>query len=49
MTKTKAPSRVTEDILEMADDMRRIGVMDDETHYKITVRHLGRGIDAPNE
>jgi putative transcriptional regulator len=49
MTKTKAPSRVTEDILEMADDMRRIGVMDDETHYQITVRHLGRGIDAPNE
>ena len=41
MTK-KSPSRVTAEILEMADDMRRIGVMDEETHYQITVRHLGR-------
>jgi len=38
----RAPSRVTAEILEMADDMHRIGVMDAETHYQITVRHLGR-------
>jgi putative transcriptional regulator len=41
MTK-KAPSRITAEILQMADDMRRTGVMDDETHHQITVRHLGR-------
>lgn len=39
---TKAPSRVTAEILEMADDIHRIGVMDDKTHHQITVRHLGR-------
>jgi putative transcriptional regulator len=33
---------VTAEILEMADDMHRIGVMDDKTHHQITVRHLGR-------
>jgi putative transcriptional regulator len=38
----KATSRVTAEILEMADDMHRIGVMDDKTHHQITVRHLGR-------
>ena len=42
MTRTKAPSRVTADSLDMADDMHRIGVMDDHTHHQITVRHLGR-------
>jgi putative transcriptional regulator len=41
MTK-KRPSRVTAEILDMADDMRRIGVMDEVTHHQITVRHLGR-------
>ena len=39
---TKAVSRVTAEILEMADDMHRIGVMDDKTHHQIAVRHLGR-------
>jgi putative transcriptional regulator len=29
-------------LLETADDMRRAGVMDAETHEKITVRHLGK-------
>ncbi len=38
----KARSRITAEILEMADDMHRIGVMDDKTHHQITVRHLGR-------
>jgi putative transcriptional regulator len=41
MTK-KMTSRVTEEILEMADEMRRMGVMDDKTHHQITVRDLGR-------
>jgi putative transcriptional regulator len=40
--KTKASSRVTAELLEMADDMHRIGVMDDKTYHQITVRHLGR-------
>ncbi len=45
MTKTttpKAAGRVTREILEMADDMHRIGIMDEKTHRQITVRHLGR-------
>jgi putative transcriptional regulator len=31
---------MTQEILEMADDMHRIGLMDDDTHSKITARHL---------
>ena len=42
MTTKRAPSRVTEEILEMADDMRRLGIMDHDTHQQITIRHLGR-------
>jgi putative transcriptional regulator len=45
-TKTKAPSRVTLEILEMADDMHRIGIMDGKTHRQITVRHLGRELPS---
>jgi len=45
-TKTKVPSRVTLEILEMADDMHRVGIMDGKTHHKITVRHLGRELPA---
>ena len=41
MTK-KAPGRVTAELLELADDMHRIGVMDAKTNQKITIRHLGR-------
>lgn len=41
MTRKKTPSRLTEALLEMADDMRRVGVMNDSTYHKITVRHLG--------
>lgn len=41
MTKKKTPSRLTEALLEMADDMHRVGIMDDATYQKITVRHLG--------
>ena len=40
MKRTK-PSRLTTALLETADDMRRVGVMDAATHEKITMRHLG--------
>lgn len=41
MAKTKLSS-LAEAILETADGMRRVGIMDAETHDKITMRHLGR-------
>jgi putative transcriptional regulator len=41
MTKTKKPSRLTKALLETADDMRRVGVLSEEAHEKITLRHLG--------
>jgi len=41
LTKKKAPSRLTEALLEMADDMHRVGIMNESTYHKITVRHLG--------
>jgi putative transcriptional regulator len=40
-TKRKRASRLTKALLEMADDMRCAGIVDDETHAKITLRHLG--------
>lgn len=48
MKKTK-PSRMVKAILETADGMRRIGVMDAETHRKITMRHLGDQADIVAE
>jgi putative transcriptional regulator len=41
MTTRKKLSRLSEALLEMAADQHRIGVMDDATYRKITVRHLG--------
>ena len=41
MAKTTKPSRMVKAILETADGMRRIGLMDEATHAKITLRHLG--------
>ena len=35
-------SGLVEAILETADGMHRVGIMDAETHAKITMRHLGR-------
>jgi len=35
------PDRLIEALIETADDMRRVGVMDVATHEKITLRHLG--------
>lgn len=34
-------SRLTKAILETADGMHRTRIMDDDTHEKITLRHLG--------
>lgn len=34
-------SKVTEALLETAEGMHRIGVMDDKTYERITLRHLG--------
>ena len=36
----KKPSRLTEELLEMADDMHRLGILNDAAHRKITLRHL---------
>ena len=41
MTKKAKPSRLAQALLETADDMRRVGIMDAATHEKITLRHLG--------
>lgn len=50
MTKKRATSRLTKAILEMAEDQHRLGIMDDATYRKITLRHLGKkplGMDDP--
>ena len=36
------PSGLREAIHETAADMRRLGLMNEETHAKITMRHLGK-------
>jgi putative transcriptional regulator len=49
MPKTTKPSRTVLAVLETADGMRRIGIMDDMTHAKITLRHLGGKADVMAE
>ena len=49
MTKEIQPSRLAEALIETADDMRRAGVMDEATHRKITLRHLGTGAASADE
>ena len=47
---TKTSSRLAEAIIETAGDMRRLGVLDEAAHEKITLRHLGHqalGTGAP--
>lgn len=39
--KATEPSRLARALLETADDMRRTGIMDEATHEKITLRHMG--------
>ncbi len=41
-TKDKKLSPVTKAILEMADDMHKVGIMNDADYSKITMRHLGK-------
>jgi putative transcriptional regulator len=38
---TKKLSKFAEALLETSEGMHRIGVMDDATYRKVTVRHLG--------
>src|SRR5882757_9578545 len=45
MRRKKNPSRLTRALLETADDMRRIGILDSASHEKITLRHLGGKAD----
>jgi putative transcriptional regulator len=49
MAKTTKPSRMVKAMLETADGMRRIGLMDEATHAKITLRHLGDKADVVTE
>ena len=45
----KKPTRLTEALLEMAEDQHRIGIMDDAAYRKITLRHLGKNLPSPSE
>jgi len=40
---TKNAGRLSQEILEMAGAQRRLGIMDEPTYQKITVRQLGTG------
>lgn len=40
-TEIRKPSRLAQALLETADDMKRVGLMSDAVHEKITMRHLG--------
>ncbi len=41
MANKKTLSRLSEAILEMAEDQNRIGIMSDADYRQITIRHLG--------
>lgn len=41
VTRRTKPTRLTRALLETADDMRRVGVLDAAGHARITLRHLG--------
>jgi putative transcriptional regulator len=38
---TKTSNRLAEALIETADDMLRLGILDETAHEKITIRHLG--------
>ena len=42
MKKKTTPSGLSDMIVETAGDLRRLGMIDDTTHEKITLRHLGK-------
>src|SRR5215469_16372368 len=46
MVRKKKASRLTKELLETADDMRRVGILDAAAHEKITLRHLGEKASA---
>lgn len=39
----KHPSKLTESILETANDLAQLGIMDEKSYEKITMRHLKKG------
>jgi putative transcriptional regulator len=41
MARKKKSSRLARELLETADDMRKVGLLDRAAHEKITMRHLG--------
>lgn len=45
----KGPSRLSEALLETAQDMHGVGILGDEAYEKITMRHLGADTGAPVE
>lgn len=49
MAKTTKSRRMVRAMLETADDMRHAGIMDEMTHAKITLRHLGDRADLVTE
>ncbi len=38
----KKPNRITKELLETAKGMQKVGIFDDKTYEKITMRHLGK-------
>jgi putative transcriptional regulator len=44
--RTKTNRRLTEELLETAQDMRASGLLSKAAHEKSTVRHLGEGLSA---
>ncbi|MGO9264984.1 MAG: hypothetical protein ACLQBA_08870 [Candidatus Binataceae bacterium] len=46
MNRRKKPNRLTKALLETADDMRRVGILDSAGNEKITLRHLGGQTDS---
>ena len=48
-TKAKKQSRLTQELLEMADGMHEIGLLTDAAYNKITMRHLGEARVATAE
>ena len=45
MTRKKKTSRLTKALLETANDMRRVDILNAASHEKITLRHLGGKAD----
>ena len=46
---SKKLSRFAQAMLETAEGMHRVGIMDDDAYHQITVRHLGREAAAVAE